>query len=192
MKLLAPLALALLAVPLRAATPEPPPAGDALVETFLSIFPRTAGLDPSQIRPDPVKLDRLRRLNPGRKARVKAVMDEHRACMAPLTVEHTRQLVRSAARSLGDARLQRLIDFFQKEDAAAVTALTMRLKGGSPSPGDAAEYARLDAAYPWSDYNRAINRAIAELREDKTFRASFDHCASVLKAAVARAGLKQD
>lgn len=47
MKPLALLAAALLAVPLRATTPEPPPASDALVETFLSIFPRTAGLDSS-------------------------------------------------------------------------------------------------------------------------------------------------
>jgi hypothetical protein len=68
----------------------------------------------------------------------------------------------------------------------------MRLKSGSPGPGDAAEFARLDAAYPWSEYNRGISRAIAELREDKAFLAKFDHCASVFKAAVARAGLNQD
>jgi hypothetical protein len=189
MKLLLPIAAALLAFsPQAEAQPGPAPASDALVETLLSVLPDRAQLGKIG-DPDPAEVEALNALNPGREAQVRTILADFETCIAPAYGEGIRRMIRSAARSLGEAGLKRLIEFY-RNDPAVMGPLFERLRGPAPSAADKAEEARLIAAYPLREYAQAFERAKAEAAGDQLFLAAATRCLDARDSAILEAGLK--
>ncbi|MET1110254.1 MAG: hypothetical protein ABWX67_01870 [Allosphingosinicella sp.] len=188
MKLLSVLVAAAFATAAPAAPPEPGPGVDALAETLLSVLPDRAQIEAVQ-PPDPEQLAALIRINPGKAPQVTAILKDAQTCLAPAAAEGVRTMVRKAARYIGAAKTQRMIEFYRL-DPAVMLGLIGRLRGPAPSPADKAEEARLHAAYPLQEYAQAFDRAMAEAGEDSAFMAEAVRCADARDLALARAGLK--
>src|SRR5687767_6744501 len=97
----------LLAALLLAATDPAPsepavaPASDALVDRFMAVIPDAASLDRIDRTADPIELDRLHALNPGRLDEIRRVLEEHAGCISPIRNAQTRNMLRSVVRQLG-------------------------------------------------------------------------------------------
>lgn len=192
MKLLSLLAAAAFAASAPAAPPEPAGGTDALAETLLSVLPDREDIEKVKA-PDPDQLALLTRLNPGKAAQVKSALEDFEICIAPASAEGVRTMVRKAARSVGAAKVQRMIDFYRL-DPETMRGLFERLRGPAPSAADTAEVERLRAAYPLDEYLQAFERAAAEAEAggDPAFMAAALRCAEAQEAAFARAGLKAE
>lgn len=188
MTLLAFLAAAAFAASAPPAPIEPDPATDALVETLLSVQPDRAQIEKVS-PPDPDQLAFLTALNPGRASQAKAVLEDYQLCLAPAATEGVKTMYRKAARSIGPAKTQRIIDFYRL-DPGTMEGLIARLRGPAPSAADKAEEARLYAEYPLHEYFQAYQRAMAEAGDDSVFAAAAERCGEALSAALANAGLK--
>lgn len=173
------------------ATPlEPDPPTDALVETLISIQPDRAEIERIN-PPDPDQLAFLTALNPGRAPQVKAILENYQLCLAPASTEGVKTMFRKAARSIGPAKTQRIIDFYRL-DRATMSALMARLRGPAPSAADKAEESRLYTEYPLQEYFQAYQRAMAEAGDDTAFIAAATRCGEALSAALDRAGVKSE
>jgi hypothetical protein len=166
------------------------PASDALVETLLSVLPDRDRINVVR-DPDPAEIEFLGGLNPGREAQIRTILGDFETCVAPALAEGTRRMIRTAARSLGDAKLAKLIEFY-RSDPAVMVPLLDRLDGPSPSAADKAEEARLLATYPLAEYMQAFEQAKAAASEDSQFAAEALRCEEARDAAIGKAGLKVD
>jgi hypothetical protein len=184
------LAAAAFAVSAPSAPLLPDPATDALVETLVSILPDRADIEKVS-PPDPDQLAFLTGLNPGRESEAKAVLEDYQRCLAPASTEGVKTMFRKAARSIGPAKTQRMIDFYRL-DRATMEGLMARLRGPAPSAADKAEEARLYAEYPLQEYYQAYRRAMAQAGDDSAFVAAATRCGEALSAALVRAGLKSE
>jgi hypothetical protein len=138
------------------------PAGsvsDALIERFISVTPESRRLRSVDRTPDPGWLEVYSRLNPGREDEIRAILGEAQACFSEARNRALLDMMKDAARGLGEHRLNRLIELFTGPDFEQLKPIMLRLDNGDTlSPAESAELERLKQAYPIMDYYRALNR----------------------------------
>ncbi|HEY0131863.1 MAG TPA: hypothetical protein VGB57_10710 [Allosphingosinicella sp.] len=193
MKLLAFAAAALLALqaqPGGAQAPQAAPS-EALVDRFLAVLPDREEIQTRSSDIDAGELKALIALNPGKEAKVRAILQANLACSGEAVSAGTLRMLRTVARDLGEARLKRLIAFYEGPDFAAFKALGTRMEGNpTPSAEDKAAMAKLMEAYPLQAYYEGLNRAPDIIATDEGFMSAAVKCASEQMAALEAAGLK--
>jgi hypothetical protein len=193
MKPLAALATLLLALQPQAglarAAGKPP--GAALVERFIAVLPDREALDSAGEAIDPAELDRLSGLNPGKEAQLSAILRRNAACTAPEIVAGSLRMFRTIARNLGEAKVRRLIQFYEGPDYRAFAELTPRVEGNpAPSAKDSAALAKLMADYPLEALNEQLGRAQEVFTADQAFMGAAIRCATEQRDSLEAAGLR--
>lgn len=162
-----------------------PPAPE-LVERLIAALPEPQRrLD----EVDPAALDRLVQLNPGREADLRAILQTHVRCTAPLMRASTDRMLHQVATHLGAANVEALIRFYQGPDLARFATLAEK---ADKSPEEAAEFDRLLRAYPMEAFREAMQAASARLFEDEAFFVAMNACDSQQSEALARANLRSE
>lgn len=187
--------LALLALPSQpglAQAPEAAPS-EALIDRFLAAIPDRDEIDAAGGEIDPGELSRLAALNPGKEARVRAILQSNLACTGPATTAGSLRMLRTIARNLGNARLQKLVSFYEGPDYAAFGALAARMEGkATPSAEDSAAMAKLMGTYPLQAFHEQLSRAGEIVAADPGFMSAAMKCASEQVEALEAAGLKSN
>jgi hypothetical protein len=167
------------------------PASEALVERFMTVIPEADRLNQVDRAADPQELARLGRLNAGRSDEIRPVLEAFAACQSPINNELARTGLRAVARSLGDARLSRLIAFYQSDDFRRLDAIVQRAnRGESMTAADEVEAARIMEAYSVADFNATMERVLTETylaRQDEM--AALTRCEEEKRAALERLGI---
>jgi hypothetical protein len=78
---------------------------------------------------DSAELSALAALNPGKEAQVRSILEANLACSNEAISAGTLRMLRTVARDLGEARVTRLISFYEGPDYAAFEALGLRMSG---------------------------------------------------------------
>ena len=173
-----------------AQAPGPAPS-EALVERFLAVLPDRDQIDALAGEVDPAELSALAALNPGKEAQVRSILEASLACSGEAISAGTLRMLRTVARDLGEAKVERLIRFYEGPDYAAFAALGPRMDGAAkPSPEDQAALARLMEAYPLQDWLDRLNGAQAIFEADEGFMSAALKCAGEQTKALEAAGLK--
>jgi hypothetical protein len=164
---------------------------EALVERFLAVLPDRDEIDALSAEVDPAELSTLAALNPGREAQVRSILEANLACSGAAISAGTLRMLRTVARDLGEAKVQRLVDFYEGPDYAAFAALGLRMGGATaPSAEDRAAMAKLMEAYPLQAWLDGLNRAQEIFEADKGFMSAAMKCAREQMTALEAAGLK--
>ncbi|HEX8620411.1 MAG TPA: hypothetical protein VF718_00415 [Allosphingosinicella sp.] len=186
-------AAALLAVQPGPGLAQPPgaPPSEALVERLIAVLPDAAQLDSGGAEVDPAELGALVALNPGKEAQVRSILEANLACSGEAISAGTRRMLRTVAGDLGEARVKRLVDFYQGPDYAAFEALGTRMSATpTPSAEDRAAMAKLMEAYPLQAWLDGLNRAQEIIAADEGFLGAAMKCAEQQMNALESAGLK--
>ncbi len=187
-------AYAIAAAALLAIQPAPVAAqapSEALVERFIAVLPDRDEIDAPSSEVDPAELSGLVALNPGKEAQVRSILEANLACSNQAITAGTLRMLRTVARDLGEAKLTRLIGFYEGPDYDAFAALGARMAGNpEPSAEDQAALAKLMEAYPLQAWLDQLNRAQEIMTADQGFMAAAMNCAEQQMEALEAAGLK--
>ncbi|HEU0097743.1 MAG TPA: hypothetical protein VFQ67_03115 [Allosphingosinicella sp.] len=167
--------------------PSPPPVSEALYQRFVASLPPDAWDGP---KPDPEAVTRLIALNPGKEARIAAILGEFDKCARPAAAAAMARVYRLAVQSplLGAEKVERLTDFYRSGRWSPFKALRDRIAGSEPpSAADLAEMERLKAAYPLVDYSTSLTVAVLNAGHQGAF-AAHEACGAERNAALAAAG----
>lgn len=182
--------LVLHSAPGLAQAPETAPS-DALVERFIAVLPDREEIDAAPTEVDAGEVSTLVALNPGKEAQVRSILQANLGCSGEAITAGTLRMLRTVARDLGEARLTRLIGFYEGPDYAAFAALGARMAGNpEPSAEDQAALAKLMEAYPLQAWLDQLNRAQEIMTADQGFMAAAMKCAEQQMNALEAAGLK--
>ena len=182
--------LALHALPGLAQAPDAAPS-EALVERFLAVLPDRDEIEAVDAEVDPAELSALAALNPSKEAQIRSILEANLACSGEAITAGTLRMLRTIARDLGEARLARLVSFYEGPDYAAFTALGARLGSDSgPSPEDEAAMAKLMEAYPLQAWHDQLNRAEEIITADEGFLGAAMKCSEAQMDALEAAGLR--
>jgi hypothetical protein len=188
MTLLSIAAAALLALQAQAAEAAP---SDSLVERFLAVLPDRDEISALSTEIDSGELAGLVALNPGKEAQIRPILQANLACTGPAISAGTLRMLRKVAQGLGEARLQRLVRFYEGPDYAAFRSLAGRMEGNAaPRPEDEAAMAKLMEAYPLKAFYEEMSHAEEIFAADQGFMSAAMKCASEQMAALEAAGLK--
>jgi hypothetical protein len=193
MKLLAIAAAGLIALQAQPAPAQPAQAApsEALIDRFIAAIPDREEIQARSTDIDSGELKALVALNPGKEAQVRAILQANLACSGEAVTAGTLRMLRTVARDLGEARLKRLIAFYEGPDFAAFSALGTRMEGNpNPSAEDKAAMTKLMEAYPLQAYIDGMGRAPEIIAADEGFMSAAVKCASEQMAALEAAGLK--
>jgi hypothetical protein len=169
------------------------PASNALVERLLAVLPDRDEIGAVGTDIDAAELAGLVALNPGKEAQIRPILEASLACTAPAITAGTLRMFRKIGLDLGEAKLKRLIGFYQGPDYAVFSALAQRMSGTSaPSPDDKAAMAALMEAYPLQEFSEALNHGEEIMATDPAFMGAAMKCASEQMAAMEAAGLKSN
>jgi hypothetical protein len=174
-----------------AATTDPAaaaPASEALIDRFMAVIPDSAGLDRIDRTADPLELDRLAALNPDRIDEIMPVLEAHAACVSPIRNARARSGLRLVARQLGEARLSRLIQFYEGEDFRTVDRLMARGEEAL-SAAEREQVQNILAAYPLAEFTEAMSPLNPAFWEEDPFAAEAP-CLATRNAALTRLGLR--
>ncbi|HEY0324609.1 MAG TPA: hypothetical protein VGC46_01350 [Allosphingosinicella sp.] len=165
---------------------EAPPSPD-LVERFIAALPEPR-------RPlnevDPAALARLVELNPGREAHLRAILQAHAGCTAPLMRGSTDRMLHHVAGRLGAANLEALIRFYQGPDLARFGTLAEKR---DKTTEETAEFERLMRDYPMEAFMDAMQSATASaMFDDESFFVAMNACDRQQSEALARFNLRSE
>lgn len=182
--------LALLPQPGLAQAPVAAPS-ETLIDRFIAVLPDRDAIDSAGGEIDSAELSRLAALNPGKEAKVRAVLRANLACTGPAIAAGSLRMLRTVARTLGEARVRKLISFYEGPDFAAFGALAARMDGkASPDPDDSAAMAKLMGTYPLQAFHEQLSRAEEIISADPGFMSAAMDCAAEQMEALEGAGLK--
>ena len=193
MKLFAIAAAALLALQPHSGGAQTVPAApsEALVDRFIAVLPDRDEISAAGGEIDSAELDRLVALNPGKEAQVRSVLQANLACTGPAITAGSLRMLRTVARNLGEARVQKLVSFYEGPDYAAFAALAARMDGkATPAADDSAAMARLMGTYPLQAFHEQLSRAEEIISADPGFMSAAMECAAEQMEALEAAGLK--
>ena len=182
--------LALQAGPAPAQAPDAPPNSE-LVERFIAVLPDRAEIDADSAEVDPAELSAISALNPGKEAQVRSILEANLACSNQAISAGTLRMLRTVARDLGEAKVTRLISFYEGPDYAAFETLGLRMAGSAtPAAEDRAAMAKLMETYPLQDWLDRLNQAPEIIAADEGFMSAAMSCAEQQMKALEAAGLK--
>lgn len=185
--------LALAAFALLALQPQAPDAApsEALVERFIAVLPDRAEIDAIDNEVDAAELSALAALNPGKEAQVRSILEANLACSGEAISAGTLRMLRTVARDLGEAKVKRLISFYEGPDYAAFATLGLRMSAtATPSVEDRTAMAKLTETYPLQDWLDRLNRAQEIIAADEGFLSAAMKCAEQQMDALEAAGLR--
>lgn len=137
------------------------------------------------------EISRLEALNPGKSAAIRPILEAYGTCAAAESKARAIALIRKVARTLGEARLLRLTEFYEGRDFVAFESFGARLSKGEELPAaDKAEFERLLAAYPLSDFRDAMMRVAVEDAANLGASDKFAKCDLARKQAFDRNRLR--
>ena len=185
-------AAALLALQTGPALAQPDAAPSAaLVERFIAVLPDRAEIDAGNAEVDPAELSAIAALNPGKEAQVRSILEANLACSNQAISAGTLRMLRTVARDLGEAKVTRLISFYEGPDYAAFEALGLRMAASAnPAAEDRAAMAKLMEAYPLQAWLDRLNQAPEIIAADEGFMSAAMQCAGQQMNALEAAGLK--
>ncbi|HEX9946669.1 MAG TPA: hypothetical protein VGA98_03935 [Allosphingosinicella sp.] len=200
MKLLAIAAAGLIALVAQPASAQPASAraapaapSEALIDRFIAVLPDRDAIGAAGQEIDEAELGRLTALNPGKGAQVRSVLQSNLACTGPAITAGSLRMLRTVARNLGDAKLQKLVSFYEGPDYAAFGALAARMEGKTPpSAEDSAAMAKLMGTYPLQAFYDQLSRAEEIIAADPGFMTAAMKCATEQMDALEAAGLKSN
>lgn len=170
--------------------PSPPPVSEAQYQRFVASLPEGAWDGPP--KPDPETVKRLIALNPGKEARIEAILGAFDRCAAPAAAAAMDRVYRLAMKSplLGAEKVERLTAFYSGGGWAPFVALRDRIASSKPpAAADLAEMERLTAAYPLADYSTSLTVAALNANHQGAFKA-HERCEAERNAALAKAGVQ--
>lgn len=188
-------AFALLALQPRPGLAQPAEAApsEALVDRFIAVLPDRDAISEVGEEIDPDELSRLAALNPGKEAQVRAILQKNLACTGPEITAGSLRMLRTVARGLGEARLKKLISFYEGPDYSAFAALAARMEGKpTPSAADSAAMAKFMGTYPLQAFHSQLSRGEEIIAADQGFMTAAMKCASEQIEAFEAAGLKSE
>ncbi len=166
---------------------------EALVDRFIASLPDREAITEAAEEIDAEELARLAALNPGKEARVRAILRTNLACTGPAITAGSLRMLRTVARNLGGDGLQKLVGFYEGPDYAAFAALAARMESqATPSAADSAAMAKFMGTYPLQAFHREMSRAGEIIAADSGFMSAAMKCASEQIEALEAAGLKSE
>lgn len=185
-------ALFALAQPAFAQAPEAAPS-EALIDRFIAVLPDRDEISAAGEEIDAAELSRLTALNPGKEAKVRSVLKANLACTGPAITAGSLRMLRTVARNLGRAKVEKLVSFYAGPDYAAFGALSARNEGKpDPSAEDKAAMAKLMGTYPLQAFYQELGRAEEIISADQGFMTAAMKCAEEQIEALEAAGLKSN
>ncbi|TFI56979.1 hypothetical protein E2493_17450 [Sphingomonas parva] len=186
--------LVLLAWPAAVAA-QPPAASvpEAVFQKFLSVLPDAQRLKGTTHSADPEELAAIAGLNPGKEARVRAILDTYETCAGPANDKALEGMFRRVAGKLGPEKIGRLTAFYEGGDLARADALFGRLRAGETLPE--AEQAQADALlakYPLPEFGDAMMHAGQDLMNDRAFMDTMMACSVTREEAFDKEGIRQE
>ena len=187
--------LCFLALPAAAAAEPVGPAGvapapSALVDQLMAALPESQRLGAVNRTADPGELRRLSALNPGKAAQVQKILEDEQACISPASNRITQRLLREAAAGLGEAKLEKLIEFYRRPDFVRLATLAGKPRA-ELSAAEAAEMDGLFGEYPLAEFAAAMSRLSGELVTDTAFSDAMMACAMARQEALEREQLRE-
>ena len=175
--------------------PGPSTAGvsEAVFQKFLSALPEATRLKAPSHSADPAELATISELNPGKEARVRAILDSYEACIGPANDKALEGMFRHVAGKLGAEKIGRLTAFYEGGDRDRADALFERLHAGDTLPE--AEQAQADALlakYPLTEFSDAMMHAGQDLMTDQAFMDTMMACSVTREEAFDREAIRQD
>lgn len=166
---------------------------EALIDRFIAVLPDQEEISRGGSEIDPAELARLSALNPGKEPKVRSILQANLACSGPAVTAATLRMLRTIGRNLGEARLRKLVGFYEGPDYTAFGALVARMEGNpTPAAADRGAMAKLMEAYPLQAFYDQISRAEEMFMADQVFTDSAMKCASAQMEALDAAGLKSN
>jgi len=167
---------------------QPAPAPDALVERLLTVLPDANLLTGTNVPPpDPAEVSRLNGLNPGHEAEIMAALQAYQNCLTPVVAAATGRGLRHLIRGLGEAKVSRLIQFYQGDDYRALAAIHARQAG---SESDRRETARILATYPLAEFAQLIPQLQQTAMQDDAFLAGATRCSLAKRDTFQQQGIR--
>ena len=167
------------------------PIGDVLMDRLVAALPdrQTAQVPPVE----PEEVARLEALNPGQVDAVRAVLEENQRCRGSEIEAATLRVLRVIADRLGAAKVERLIQFYQSEDARTLRTLGDRAHGGEALSGEEnAQMMRILAAHPEVvEFAQATQNSGELFMNDRIFVAGATRCAQDRRNALRQRGLRE-
>jgi hypothetical protein len=165
-------------------------ANEELIEHFLSVLPDANALDAPPAA-DELEIERLVALNPGRADQIRPILLAYAECMAPTIRGTTFNLLRNAARSLGEAKLSRLIDFYEGSDYRTFSNLSDRNdRGERLTDAEFETMGRIMASYPLTELYQAMQASGTAMQQDQDFVTAATRCSMQKRAALIRVRLR--
>lgn len=171
--------MAILALTAQEAVSAPPAAaGGSLVDRFMAVVP-----DPGS-EPDPTELEYLTTLNPGRSGDIVPILQRFSSCRNAYGVNALRRV----AAGLGEARLTRLIAFYEGADFRIFDRLASQPEEAL-SVQERAERDRIMAEYPLADFMAALQPSSPTFSIEDAL-AMVERCEEERDAALEQRGLR--
>lgn len=166
------------------------PVSEAQYQRFVASLPEGAWDGPP--KPDAETVKRLIALNPGKEARIEAILGAFDRCAEPAAAAAMDRVYRLAVKSplLGAEKIERLTAFYSGGGWAPFVALRDRIASSKPpAAADLAEMERLTAAYPLADYSTSLTVAALNANRQGAFKA-HERCEAERNAELAKAGVQ--
>jgi hypothetical protein len=180
-----------LAAPATALPAQPQPSAapaasvdEALVARFIAALPHAQQSLDSTDETNGELLQRFSVLNPGREAEVRTLVEGYSRCAGPALREATVRLFADVARQLGADKVNALIRFYTGPDFKAFAALAPDVQAGRLTPAAMAEFQRLLAAYPLTEFHATLQRVGSGLDRDQVFASAITGCARALRTGL--------
>jgi hypothetical protein len=166
------------------ASPAAPPASDAYIDRFLATVPDIEKTRIVDRAADPEDLARLTELNPGRADEIRPILETYTECISVIVNAGTIELIRNAARGLGEARAMQMAAFYRSPDSAVFAGLIERTnKGEALSDAESARLGAILARYPISQFNDQMKKLTDAMPEDQALVTAMTRCSLAKKQA---------
>ena len=194
MRHLLPILLAL-ACPAAAGAAQAPAAAavpENVFQAFRAALPDAQRLKSPSRAPDPQELARLIVLNPGKAARLRAILGDYEACIGPANDKAVDGRFRHVAATLGEQKIREMTAFYAGAEFKRFDALFGRRAAGETlAPSEQAEADALMARYPVVQFRDAMVAAGQKLGSDGAFMDVIMACSMTREEALDREGVRQ-
>ena len=175
-----------------AQTPAAPAVPGSVFQAFLAALPDAQRLKAPSRTPDPKELARLTALNPGKAARLRAILGQYEACIGPASDKAKDGMFRQVAATLGEQKVRALTAFYTGPEFKRFEALFAPRPGGETlAVAEQAEADALFAKYPVVQFRDAMLAAGQMLGSDGAFIDVIMACSMTREEALDREGLRQ-
>ncbi len=179
-------ALSLMAASSAAQAP-PGPAIDRLI----AALPASETSSPPDRARIESELARLSALNPGKSDSIRPILEADESCGTRAVEAATLKVIREVATLMGAAKVARLTELYEGEDARLLDRLMAKSRSGeSMSDSEVREMGRLLVSYPIAEFRNETRQRAETLDRNRDFVAAVMQCSGIRDAAYDRARIR--